>query len=101
MPPNWQRPLISAHEAEIRELIDEIRTADDIDLWEEAAAKLTDVIVVYRRAMRRQIVKFTDERQRVLIDDAFNAAFAQAFTEAEAQPKSRARGRDLEKGPVS
>ena len=92
MPPNWQRPLISAHEAEIRELIDEIRTADDIDLWEEAAAKLTDVIVVYRRAMRRQIVKFTDERQRVLIDDAFNAAFAQAFSEAEAQPKSRAHG---------
>ena len=62
MPPNWQRPLISAHEAEIRELIDEIRAADDIDLWEEAAAKLTDVIVVYRRAMRRQIVKFTDDR---------------------------------------
>jgi hypothetical protein len=62
-------------------MLEEIRAADDCDLWEEAAAKLCDVLIVYRKAMKARTIRFSDERVGVLMDDAFNAAFAQAFSE--------------------
>ncbi len=79
MPQNWKRPLISAREGEVAEYLDEIRQADDIDLWEEVAAKLADVLIVYRRAMKARTIKFDDGRIANLSDMAFSHAFAEVF----------------------
>jgi hypothetical protein len=85
MSANWKRPLISAHERDIRELLEEIRAADDCDLWEEVAAKLCDVLIVYRKAMKARTIRFSDERVANLSEMAFTHAFAEVFGD-EANP---------------
>lgn len=45
----WQRPLIEACKREIARYLDELDRTDDLDLWEETAAKMNDVLVVFRR----------------------------------------------------
>jgi hypothetical protein len=93
MAQNWQKPLISAHESEIETYLAEVRAHGDLDLWQEVASKLCDVLVVYRREVRRQVVKFTwepadgltemvtEDRMRELTELAWNHAYAEAFSE--------------------
>jgi hypothetical protein len=49
---------------EIAAYLSELDEADDLDLWEEAAAKLCDVLVVYRRSQERELISFTDDQLR-------------------------------------
>ena len=65
MPANYKQPSMSAHERYVLEAIDEIRKANDLELWEEVASKIADVLIVYRRAMRQQI----DDRIRIPEDE--------------------------------
>ena len=62
MPPHSKRSLIEAHKREIAGYLDEADEFDDEDLWEELVAKFNDALIVYRRAMRRQVIRFTDGR---------------------------------------
>jgi 16S rRNA U1498 N3-methylase RsmE len=48
----WQKPLIARCKQSVREILAEIEAADDLDLWEEIDGKATDVILVYRQALK-------------------------------------------------
>jgi hypothetical protein len=60
-------------------MLDEVRAADDFDLWEEVSAKLHDALVVYRKAMRARTVRFSDGRIENLSEMAWSHAFAEVF----------------------
>jgi hypothetical protein len=48
----WQKPLIARCKQSVREILAEIEAANDLDLWEEIDGKATDVILVYRQALK-------------------------------------------------
>jgi hypothetical protein len=62
-------------------MLDEVRAADDLDLWEEVAAKINDALIVYRKAMRARTVRFSDGRIENLSEMAWSHAFAEVFGE--------------------
>lgn len=68
VPQNYKRPLIFQPETEIRELLKEVRQHDDEDLWETVVARINDALIDYRRWLKQR-------------DEAWAAAFVQAFTE--------------------
>jgi hypothetical protein len=61
--PDGRRRKIEKHKRDIASYLDELDEADDADLWEEADAKLHDVLVVYRRvASDPEIAAMSDEQ---------------------------------------
>jgi hypothetical protein len=61
--PETRRRKIEKHKRNIAEHLDELDQADDADLWEEADAKLHDVLVVYRRvASDPEMASLSDEQ---------------------------------------
>jgi hypothetical protein len=61
--PETRRRKIEAHKRNIAEHLNELDAADDVDLWEEADAKLHDVLVVYRRvASDPEMASLSDEQ---------------------------------------
>lgn len=77
----WRKPLIRVRaQEECTDILAEALATGDLDLLEEMAAKMTDVIVVYRRkgkpALPRWGMTFSPEQ----IDSmAFDHAMAAAF----------------------
>ena len=69
MPPKWQRPLISARKAEIADVVRDVIAADDLDLYEEVADKLAEIMRVYRRSQETAAMfRFVDGHEIRLID---------------------------------
>ena len=46
---NWQKPLAQVRKSECLDYLEEAFAADDLDLLEELAAKMCDVLLTYRR----------------------------------------------------
>lgn len=77
----WQKPLIRSSKQDIQQILDEVEQIDDLDLWNEVRAKLTDVIVVYRRSQQRSPTHFTfsDGVTRDLTEMAYAHAVAEEY----------------------
>ena len=46
---NWQKPLAQTRKAECLDYLEETFAAEDLNLLEELAAKMCDVLLTYRR----------------------------------------------------
>lgn len=80
----WQKPLIRVREQECSDYLAEAKASGDLDLMEELAAKMADVLIVWRRSQQPPRLTFTDGQIRAM---AWNHAVSKVFPELDEEDR--------------